>query len=43
MLGLHQGEFVDAVGDEREVAPIGPQLGLRANKRVRLTISLRSP
>jgi hypothetical protein len=32
VLGLDDGELVGAVGDKREVAPVGPQLGLRAEQ-----------
>ena len=43
VLGLHDGERLGAVGDQAEVPPVRKQLGLRAEQRVRLTISLRSP
>ena len=32
MLGLDERDLLVAVGDQAEVAPVGPQLGLRADK-----------
>jgi hypothetical protein len=32
VLGLDERELVGAVGDEREVSPVGPQLGLHADE-----------
>ena len=32
MLGLDERDVLGAVGDEREVPPVGPQLGLRADQ-----------
>jgi hypothetical protein len=32
MLGFHDLDLLGAVGEKREVAPVGPQLGLRANQ-----------
>jgi hypothetical protein len=32
VLGLDDGEILGAVGDEGEVSPVGPQLGLRAEQ-----------
>ena len=43
MLSLDHLDLFGAVGDEREVTPVGPQLRLRADSRVRLTISRRPP
>ena len=42
VLGLHQRDVLGAVGDEREVPPIGEQLGLGAEtRRVRRMINRR--
>src|SRR5205085_3963191 len=32
VLGLDDGDLLGAVGEKREVAPVGPQLGLRSDK-----------
>lgn len=39
VLGLDDCQRLGAVGQEREVAPVRPELGLRPIRRVRRTIS----
>jgi len=43
VLGLDEVELVGAVGEDRKVPPVGPQLGLRTEQAVRRTISRRPP
>jgi hypothetical protein len=43
VLGLDQRDVVGAVGDEGEVSPVGPQLGLGAEQAGAAEINRRAP